>query len=249
MALEKKESTPCLPDDVIAETINNTYRQPIDPDSRATGTVIEEDGVLYVQKCLHGEYYYESCETYGDTDTSTTIMAYSTDTWSLCDSATMEDNPNTHVDNDFDQWLLEENRRMAYQGMLAQTPLKPSIRPPANEDWERMRKYFGYVPAKTVRNTYKYSTQHGVLPPSSHLQMRVSNHQTHYPTFIDEMRLMPPTKFSLIQLQWMVVKQVPISSLDMIRKLSTSTRSKIIVRKNSWVRWKIEFATEESLQK
>ena len=35
-----------------------------------------------------------------------------------------------------------------------------------------MSKYFGYIPAKVVRNTYKYSTQHGVLPPSSHLQKR-----------------------------------------------------------------------------
>ena len=35
-----------------------------------------------------------------------------------------------------------------------------------------MRKYFGYFPAKTVQNTYKYSTQHGVLPTSSHLQKR-----------------------------------------------------------------------------
>ena len=35
-----------------------------------------------------------------------------------------------------------------------------------------MRKYFGYVPAKMVQNTYKYSTQHGVLSPSSHLQKR-----------------------------------------------------------------------------
>ena len=39
------------------ETINNTYRQPIDSDTRATGAAIEEDGILYVQKCLHGEYY------------------------------------------------------------------------------------------------------------------------------------------------------------------------------------------------
>ena len=33
-----------------------------------------------------------------------------------------------------------------------------------------MRKYFGYIPVKIVSNTYKHSTQHGVLPPSSHLQ-------------------------------------------------------------------------------
>ena len=73
---------------------------------------------------------------------------------------------------------------MAHQGLLdeygdyneyeadfkqAQQPFKPSIRPPTVEDWERMRKYFGYVPAKMVRNTYKHYTQYGVLPPSSHL--------------------------------------------------------------------------------
>ena len=51
----------------------------------------------------------------------------------------------------------------------AQEPLQPSIRPPAKVDYERKRKYFGYVPAKIVRNTFKHSTQHGVLPPSFHL--------------------------------------------------------------------------------
>ena len=61
--------------------------------------------------------------------------------------------------------VLEDNQRMAYQGMLdrcsdlnvfeidieeAQAPLKPNIRPPASEDWERKRKYFAYIPAKLV---------------------------------------------------------------------------------------------------
>ena len=53
----------------------------------------------------------------------------------------------------------------------AQEPLRPSIRPPAVKDWERMRKQFGYVPAKTIQNTYKYSTQR-YIAPSSHLQKR-----------------------------------------------------------------------------
>ena len=67
-------------------------------------------------------------------------MAHSTNTWSLCDTPT--------APYDFDEWLLEENRRMAYQGQLddcsdynvfkidlekAQQPLKPSIRPPGKE--------------------------------------------------------------------------------------------------------------------
>ena len=139
-----------------------------------------------MQKCLHGEYYYKSCEIYGDTYKSTTILAHSTDTWSLCNSAPpLKNTPISNVTNNFDQWLLEENRRMAHQGFLdeysdynvfaadleeAQGPLKPSIYPPAVDDWERTRKYFGYVPAKVVRNTYKYSTQHCVLSSSSHLQ-------------------------------------------------------------------------------
>ena len=40
------------------ETINNTFRKPIDSETGATGTLIEDDGVLYVQKYLHGKYYY-----------------------------------------------------------------------------------------------------------------------------------------------------------------------------------------------
>ena len=76
---------------------------------------------------------------------------------------------------------------MSYQGMLdrcsdynvfeldiqqAQEPLKSSIRPPAEVDYERKRKYFGYVSVMIVRNTFKHSTQYGVLPPSSHLKKR-----------------------------------------------------------------------------
>ena len=73
------------------------------------------------------------------------------------------------------QGLLDEcSDYNVYEADMEETqePLKPSIRPPAAEDWERMHKYFGYIPAKIVRNTYKHSTQHGVLPPSSHLQKR-----------------------------------------------------------------------------
>ena len=33
-----------------------------------------------------------------------------------------------------------------------------------------MRKYFGNVPADIVRRTFKYTSQIGTLPPSSHLQ-------------------------------------------------------------------------------
>ena len=38
------------------------------------------------------------------------------------------------------------------------------------EDWERMRKYLGNVPADMVCNTFKHTTQIGTLSPSSHLQ-------------------------------------------------------------------------------
>ena len=88
--LELSDDSPnlALRDPVHGETINNDFRQPIDSSSGATGTLIEEDGILYVQKCLHGDYYYESCEIYGDTDKSTTLMAHSTDTWSLCETPT-----------------------------------------------------------------------------------------------------------------------------------------------------------------
>ena len=33
-----------------------------------------------------------------------------------------------------------------------------------------MREYFGHVPAEIVRQTYKHTTQIGLLPPSTHLQ-------------------------------------------------------------------------------
>ena len=44
-------------DDSVTEIINNDFRLPIDTDGHATGTVIEEDGILYAQKCLMGEFY------------------------------------------------------------------------------------------------------------------------------------------------------------------------------------------------
>ena len=130
-------------DSAHGETVNNGFRQQIDSSSGATGTILEKDGVLYVRKCLHCEYCYKSCEIYSDTDESTTISAHSTDSWSLYDSAPpLKDNPISILDNNFDQWLLEENRQMVHQGFLdeysdynvfeadleeAQEPLKPSI--------------------------------------------------------------------------------------------------------------------------
>ena len=84
----------------------------------------------------------------------------------------------------FDEWLLKDNRWMAHQGMLdeckdyhvyeadleqVQELLKLSIRPRADEDWECTCKYFGGIAARVVCNTYKHTTQHGVLPHSSHL--------------------------------------------------------------------------------
>ena len=43
---------------VHGKQINNTFQQPIDVNHGATGSVFKEDGILYRQKCLHGEYYY-----------------------------------------------------------------------------------------------------------------------------------------------------------------------------------------------
>ena len=45
----------------------------------------------------------------------TTIFAHSTDTLSLCD--TME-NSMVKSDGEIDEWLLEDNRKMAHKGML-----------------------------------------------------------------------------------------------------------------------------------
>ena len=81
--------------------------------------------------------------------------------------------------------MIERNQRLAYQGMLdncedvgiteaelheAQAPLKPTIRRPEPIDYERMRKYFGHVPADIVRQTFKHTAQIGMLPPSTHLR-------------------------------------------------------------------------------
>ena len=93
---------------IRAEIANNHFRHPIDSNSGTTGTVIEEDGVLYVQKCLYNELYYEPCNIHGDTYESTTILAHSTDSWFLCESApSFKDNPMVK-DGNFDKWLLED---------------------------------------------------------------------------------------------------------------------------------------------
>ena len=74
---------------------------------------------------------------------------------------------------DFDWQMMERNCRLAYQCLLdncndvgiteaevqaVQAPLEQGIRRPAVEDWERIQKYLGNVPAQTVRNTFKHTT-------------------------------------------------------------------------------------------
>ena len=103
--------------------------------------------MMYVQKCLHGEYYYALSDIYRDTDKTTTILAHSTDTWLLCNNApAFKENPLIKNDNEFEDYLLEDT---VHQGMLddcehyfvsaadleqAQELLKSSIRLPAPED-------------------------------------------------------------------------------------------------------------------
>ena len=83
---------------------------PRDDHKGVTGTVFEEDVVIYAQKCLQDEFCYESYDIYGNTEESTTILAHSTDTWSLCDNApSFKDNPMVKSDDEFDKWLLEYN--------------------------------------------------------------------------------------------------------------------------------------------
>ena len=86
---------------------------------------------------------------------------------------------------DHDRQVMDRKVCVAYQGLLnncddvgiteaelqvAQVPLMQGTRRPAVEDWGKMRKFLGNVPADTVHNTFKYTTQIGTLPPSSHLQ-------------------------------------------------------------------------------
>ena len=90
-------------DEVHGKQLNNNFRHPTDTNSGATGTVIEEDDVLYVQTGLCNELFYEPCNIYEDKDDLTIILAHSTDSWSLCDSApTFKDNPMV-IDNNFDE--------------------------------------------------------------------------------------------------------------------------------------------------
>ena len=74
---------------------------------------------MYVQKCLHGEYYCAPYDIYDNIDETITILAHSTDTRSLYDYApSLKDNPLVKTDNKFDDWLLEDTRRMVHQGIL-----------------------------------------------------------------------------------------------------------------------------------
>ena len=43
------------------------------------------------------------------------------------------------------------------------------------EDWERMRKYFGNVPADMACNNFKHTSQIGTPPPSSYLQRQLKS--------------------------------------------------------------------------
>ena len=76
------------------ETINNEFVAPVGIEDGATGVTIDHEGVLYAQyyhtadDCHYGEFYYQSCEIYGDDPTKTEEaidrMAHSSEIWSLC---------------------------------------------------------------------------------------------------------------------------------------------------------------------
>ena len=157
---------------IYGETINDDFIAPVGTEDGATGVTIEYEGILHAQYCYYGELYYQLCEIYGNdhakTEEAIDMMAHSSELWSLCDNAPLlQVNPMVSLrsEMEYDQQVIERKQQHAYQGLLdncndvgitkaelqeAQTPLKPSIRRPEMEDWKRMRKYFGHVPADTV---------------------------------------------------------------------------------------------------
>ena len=154
---------------------------------------IEYEGVLHAQYCHFGEIYYQSCKIYEDDPAKTyeaiEMMANSSESRSLCDNAPpLQGHPILSLRSEMefpsemenDQQVMKRNQRLAYQGLLdncndvgitevelqeAQATLKKETGQPGVKDWKRMRKYLGNVPAETVRNTFKHTTQIGTLPP------------------------------------------------------------------------------------
>ena len=116
------------------------------------------------------------------TDEAIEMMANSTEWWSLCDDAPpLQGHPilsfasdmQYKSEIDFDRQVLDRNCRLAYQGLLdtcadlhiteaevqaARAPLRQGVSRPEAQDWERMRKYLGNVPAETIRNTFLICT-------------------------------------------------------------------------------------------
>ena len=95
----------------------------------------------------------------------------------------MSENSNIISDEELDKWLLKNNRHMVHQRLLDncedflvsaadlkedQKLLKTNIRPPADEDWEQIRKCFSNLPTSIIYHTFKHTTKYGVLPPLSH---------------------------------------------------------------------------------
>ena len=125
------------------------------------------------------------------------MMTNSSESWSLCDNTpslqghpifSLRSETEFRSEIEYDQQVMERNQRLAYQGLLdncndvgiteaklqeAQAPLKKGTRQPGMEDWKRMRKYLGNVPADMVCNTFNHTTQIGTLPPSSHLKTTI----------------------------------------------------------------------------
>ena len=101
-------------------------------------------------------------------------MAYSTDVWSLCDNTPLfKDSPMLKSKLEYNQCLLKVNQYMVYQGVLdnchdvgiteidlqeAQAPRKQIIRRPAQDDWERQRKYSGNLSVDITKCTFKHTT-------------------------------------------------------------------------------------------
>ena len=173
------------------ELVNNEFLSPFDQEIRPTGATIIHDGVLFAQYSnCHCELYYESCEIYGDdpneSEEAINRIANSSKVWTLCDNAlSLRDDSIFHSELLYDQHVIKQNQQLAYQGVLdncedvgiteaelheAHAPLKPNIRRPETIDYDRKRKYTGHVPADIVQCTFKYTTQIGTLPPSTHLQ-------------------------------------------------------------------------------
>lgn len=119
---ETNDGTPFIPQHKVEATPLTEDSEAVIADNHPmkTGTIVEQNNCLYLERAEDGEIFYEEVPIYDDVDRSVMLISQSTNHWSACKGASFIDLNAVSIESDTSKYMANPTiQEPAYYGAKA----------------------------------------------------------------------------------------------------------------------------------